>query len=626
MRARFIPIACGLVVGLSVCLGPAAVASAQSAKTRYESALSREPEVRRLIASTRPDAGSAARATVLRRTRQLISAYHALARRYPRSGYTDNALFQAASLHEALFERYARDADRKAALQYYRRVVSEYPSSSLVKKTRATVSQLSSTRSARASTPRLPPPAKAEETPQPATESPAPEANEPSESPPPVVQETPSRPAPSTPATLGRATLTDVQRTVLPEAVRVVLAFDREVPYNEERIDGPPRVFFDLANVSSRPGLVDAVLEYPDDVVRQIRLGRHPDSTVRVVMDFEGVTRHSVFTLYNPFRIVIDFERPSAVRAASAAASAEPPAAPVVRASVEEEGPLRLAKETDLPGAVPAVEEKAPPPVPARETAIVPSAPPAPPSANSAGGFSLPRQLGLGVSRIVIDPGHGGRDPGTRGRGLTEAALTLDVALRLEKLLRKERGLEVVLTRRSNVYVPLEERTEIANREGADLFLSIHANASRNTKAGGIETYYLSFASSPEAEAVAARENAAADSAMHNLPDIIKAIALNSKLDESRDFASMVQESLIARARPGHRDLQNRGVKKAPFVVLIGAEMPSVLAEISFLTNAREAQLLRTAAYKDRIASALHTAVMRYRQALKGQGKIAEQN
>jgi N-acetylmuramoyl-L-alanine amidase len=238
--------------------------------------------------------------------------------------------------------------------------------------------------------------------------------------------------------------------------------------------------------------------------------------------------------------------------------------------------------------------------------------------ANGAGGFSLSRQLGLGISRIVIDPGHGGHDPGAQARGLNEADLKLDVALRLEKLFQEESGIEVVLTRRTNDYIPLEERTAIANREGADLFLSIHANTSRSSSASGIETYYLSFAGTPEAEAVAARENSANAGEMHRLPDMIKAIALNNKLDESRDLAGMVQESLVARLRRSNKTAVNRGVKKAPFVVLIGAEMPSVLAEVSFLTNRQEQQLLKTTAYKDRIAEALYAAVIRYRRSLKG--------
>jgi N-acetylmuramoyl-L-alanine amidase len=184
-------------------------------------------------------------------------------------------------------------------------------------------------------------------------------------------------------------------------------------------------------------------------------------------------------------------------------------------------------------------------------------------------------------------------------------------------------GLEVVMTRRADVYVPLEERTAIANRDSADLFLSIHANASRNAAAQGVETYFLSFASSPEAEEVAARENSASSSGMHSLPDIVKAITLNNKLDESKDFAGMVQEALVSRLRRSNKNLRNLGVKKAPFVVLIGAGMPSALAEISFLTNRQDLALLKTDAYKQRIAEALHASVMRYRRSLKGQ-QVAE--
>jgi N-acetylmuramoyl-L-alanine amidase len=252
-----------------------------------------------------------------------------------------------------------------------------------------------------------------------------------------------------------------------------------------------------------------------------------------------------------------------------------------------------------------------------------PVPPPAVPAANIDGSFSLARQLGLGISRIVIDPGHGGHDPGTQAHGASEAAVVLDIALRLERLLKKEPGLDVVLTRRTDIFVPLEQRTAIANREGADLFLSIHANASRNSSARGIETYFLSFASSPDAEAVAARENATSDRAMHNLPGIVRAIALNNKLDESRDFAGMVQDAMTSRLAGANTGLRSRGVKKAPFVVLIGAGMPSVLAEVAFLTNRPEAGLVKTAAYRQRIAESLHAAVLRYRRSLKRQSAVA---
>jgi N-acetylmuramoyl-L-alanine amidase len=239
------------------------------------------------------------------------------------------------------------------------------------------------------------------------------------------------------------------------------------------------------------------------------------------------------------------------------------------------------------------------------------------PAANSDGRFSLARQLGLGVSRIVIDAGHGGHDPGAQSAGIAESELTLDVALRLHRLLQKQPGVEVVMTRDSDVFVPLEERTAIANREGADLFLSIHANASRNVKAHGIETYFLNFTSNPDAAAVAARENSASGRAMHSLPEIVRAIALNNKIDESRDFADMVQRSMVRRLSTKNGQVRDLGVKQAPFVVLIGASMPSVLAEISFVTHKQESQLLKTGAYRQQIAEALFDAVVRYQQSLK---------
>jgi N-acetylmuramoyl-L-alanine amidase len=356
---------------------------------------------------------------------------------------------------------------------------------------------------------------------------------------------------------------------------------------------------------------------------------------VRVVLDQEGVKRHSVFTLYSPFRIVIDSERPSAIAVAQPRVTAPLSTVEAPSAGNREPGtgnreniPASAGNREITPASAPApapvevVIDRIP--APPQPEPAPPQPEPAPPSANTAGGFSLARQLGLSVSRIVIDPGHGGRDPGAKAQGVEEADLTLDVALRLERLLQNEPGIEVVLTRRTDVYVPLEERTAIANREGADLFLSIHANASRNAAARGVETYFLSFASSPEAEEVAARENSASEKTMHNLPDIIKAIALNTKLDESRDLAGMVQEQLVTRLRRANRNLRNLGVKKAPFVVLIGAGMPSVLAEIAFLTNKQEAQLLKTAAYKQRIAESLQAAILKYRNSLKKVGQVAD--
>jgi N-acetylmuramoyl-L-alanine amidase len=237
----------------------------------------------------------------------------------------------------------------------------------------------------------------------------------------------------------------------------------------------------------------------------------------------------------------------------------------------------------------------------------------------------MARQLGLGVSRIVIDPGHGGHDPGAQAEGINEADLVLDVALRLEKLLKRVAGVAVVLTRRENEFVPLQERTAIANRENADVFLSIHANASSAATVTGVETYFLNFATNQGAAAVAARENATSDQTMGSLQDVVKAIALSSKVDESRNFATYVQREMVESLRPADHTVKDLGVKQAPFVVLVGASMPSVLAEISFITNPQDARLLKAPAYRQRIAQALFDALRKYQQSLKQGSSLAQQ-
>jgi N-acetylmuramoyl-L-alanine amidase len=378
--------------------------------------------------------------------------------------------------------------------------------------------------------------------------------------------------APSTDPVPSKAltTIRAVRRDDLPEAVRITVELDREVPFDQGRLEGPPRAFFDLKGTQTLPALVDAVLKYDSSIVRDVRVGRHPNKTTRIVVDLQGVARYSVYTLYSPYRLVIDCERGT----------------PEVT-----EGPAKTRE--------------------AVQTA------PAAPASNSDGKFSVARQLGLGVSRIVIDAGHGGHDPGATAFGISESGLVLDVALRLESLLRQRSGFETVLTRRTDEYVTLEERTEIANRESADLFLSIHANASANATTGGVETYFLNFALNRQAEAVAARENAASGRTMNSLPGIIKAITMNSKVNESRDFAALIQRSMVRGLRPSNKTLKDLGVKQAPFMVLIGAAMPSVLAEISFVTNSAEARLLKTPAYRQKIADSLLAGIVSYQQALK---------
>jgi N-acetylmuramoyl-L-alanine amidase len=235
------------------------------------------------------------------------------------------------------------------------------------------------------------------------------------------------------------------------------------------------------------------------------------------------------------------------------------------------------------------------------------------------GDRSLIRALGLKIGKIVIDPGHGGHDTGTIGpNGLEEKDLVLEVGRRLGKLLETRLGAEVVYTRRDDTFIPLETRTAIANQARADLFVSIHANSSHDSAARGVETYYLNFTSSRDALEVAARENAVSETSIYELQDLVKKIALKEKIEESREFAWDVQQSLHSSLAAKAPDIRDRGVKKAPFIVLIGANMPSILAEISFVSNPTDERHLSTSEYRQRIAESLYRGIAKYVNGLSG--------
>ncbi len=237
----------------------------------------------------------------------------------------------------------------------------------------------------------------------------------------------------------------------------------------------------------------------------------------------------------------------------------------------------------------------------------------------STGERSLVRTLGLKIGRIVIDAGHGGHDSGTLGAdGLEEKDVVLDVSLRLGKLLKQRLGADVIYTRDNDTFIPLETRTAIANKAQADLFVSVHANSSSDASARGVEVYYLNFTTSPEALETAARENAVSNQSIYQLSDLVKKITLKDKIDESHEFAADVQASLFSGLAPGNETLKDRGLKKAPFVVLIGANMPSILAEISFLTNPEDARELRDPSYRERIAESMYRGIAHYAAGLSG--------
>ncbi len=626
-----------LAVAVLACLMVAPPASAATPRARYLRALEREEAVRPALAAVRVTPAAVAE------TRRVIKAYERIVSAFPASGYTDNALWRAARLAADVWAQTGTDSDRVLATGLYKRLIAGYPTSSLVAQARPELARLERSKAAAPRTASgedrviaVPPPAtlRARDVPKlPAGSSSG--AAAPASSP---------AAGERAPAPGDRATIRDIKRVTLPGAMRVMIELDREVTYREERIGNPDRVFVDLRATGPGAGL-RTTQTFSDGAVRQIRIGQRPDNSTRVVLEIDGKTRHSVFALYDPYRLVIDCELPGDTET-PARASAAPEPLPVVTSDAPMANPATAADTrptatagksvSPLPPArtrtsgKAASRDRANTPLETRSNdALAEAVAGAPtlggtPSVNLEGGFSLSRQLGLGVARVVIDPGHGGHDPGARAKGLTEADVVLDVALRLEQLLLKQPGVEVMLTRRTDVFIPLEERTEIANREDADLFLSIHVNAHRSPKARGVETYFLNFASNPDAQAVAARENAASGRTMHSLPDIVTAITLNDKLDESRDFATLVQRAMIDRLRT--HDVRDLGVKQAPFVVLIGAGMPSVLAEISFVTNPQEGKLLKAKAYRQRIAEALFDGIAQYQRALKNVRTVANQN
>ena len=535
---------------------------------------------------------AAAPANLLKRMRTITVEYEQLSKKYRTSGYSDNALWQGAVLAGDAFARFGYSVDRRTARRLLDDLAGRFPSSSLVAGITPYREQLNRTTA---------PPAR------PSVATTAKSASTSNAKTAPAAVKSAVATTGTSAARPATNTLTELRRDVLPDTVRLTLLLDRETAFTSARLENSSRVQIDLRHTQVAKALTDTRLTYPDQIVRQVRVAPTDGGHARLTLELERGARFSVYPVYEPYRLIVDVER--------AAKPAAPVAPPTRVATADSSRPAT--------NAVPAKTAAASTATAAASTRTAPATKPLPPAAGRAG-YSLSRQLGLGAARIVIDPGHGGHDPGAQAAGLDEASLVLDVALRLERLLLETPGVEVLLTRRGSEYVALEERTAIANRADADLFLSIHANASGNTTVRGIETYFLNFASSAEAEAIAARENAASSRTMRNLNDIVKAIALNDKIDESRDFAMRVQSSLYGQLRKVNKQARSLGVKQAPFQVLVGATMPSILAEISFITNDREAELLKTDKYRQQIAAALFDGIMGYQRSLKTVRAVAE--
>ncbi|MHB1699808.1 MAG: N-acetylmuramoyl-L-alanine amidase [Acidobacteriaceae bacterium] len=471
------------------------------------------------------------------------------------------------------------------------------------------------------------------------------------------------------------AQVTSIRHWSTPGYTRVVVQLGADVPYTSGRVSNPDRIYFDLHAAHLAHDLVGKSFDVTDNgYLKRIRVAQFSNNVTRVVLDVTEIADYSSFVLPDPYRLIIDIRSRSHADAKTsladgsatgrlpAEATAFPPQPTVVSPSVLPSSPaIPPSVSPSLPSISPAIspskttaatvpfavgtmqntgyarppdtpittndDPPAPVAVPAKKgksnktksEEVVDDASPAHAADISGGERSLVRALGLKIGRIVIDAGHGGHDSGTIGPGgIEEKDVVLDVALRLGNLLRERLGAEVIYTRDDDTFIPLEQRTAIANQAKADLFISVHANSSSEPNVRGVEVYYLNFTSQPDALEVAARENAVANGSIYELSDLVKKITLKDKLDESREFAADVDGSLFQGLQKGNSGMKDRGVKKAPFMVLIGANMPSILCEIGFITNPKDATLMRDPTYDQRIADALYRGMSKYIGGLSG--------
>jgi N-acetylmuramoyl-L-alanine amidase len=435
----------------------------------------------------------------------------------------------------------------------------------------------------------------------------------------------------------GVVTVKSIRSWSTPTYTRVVIDADTPVKYksgilkDEQARDKPGRIYVELENTRTAADLVPGI-PIKNGLLHAAKAEQLSQDTVRVVLDIETIGTYKIFSLYDPFRIVIDVQatgseeketRKEAIVPGSTTATSSTTEANSVTAPIS----TPAANSVTVPGSVPVTNSvTAPISTPATNSAAAPGSAPAAsstPSTRAArkGIFkpspdqevSLARQLGLNVKRIVIDPGHGGKDPGTQiSGGIQEKDITLDIAKRLAASLEKNIGCEVLLTRDKDVFIPLDERTAFANVNKADLFISVHVNAHKRSSVYGLETYFLNMATDESAVIVAARENATSEKNISDLQSILNDLMLNTKISESSKLAYRVQDGMMGKVKKTYKVNKSLGVKQAPFYVLIGAEMPAVLIETGFITNPTEKKRLLSDSYKNILADGIARGVNSY--------------
>ena len=369
-----------------------------------------------------------------------------------------------------------------------------------------------------------------------------------------------------------QALITDVRYWSNPDYTRIVVTLDREVPFAHHKLRRdnqgslPERIYIDFTGARIAPGVKD--IPIGDGLLKTARVGQYRSDVVRIVLDIENIRNYKIFPLSDPFRIIID---------------------------------VKGERKTEISRLESTIQAPRPEPVPVQEPVRV--------ERDNTGGRFKPAK----IRRIVVDPGHGGHDPGAMGAdGLKEKDVVLSIGLKLARQLKEQMDLDVVMTRSTDVFIPLEERTAIANKVNADLFLSIHANASLNKSAAGIETYYLNLAKTDKAARVAARENNTSLEKVGLLQTILFDLMANYKINDSARLAEDVQKSLHGKLEKKFGGIKNLGVKQGPFYVLVGATMPSILVETAFISNEREVVLLTDDDYQESAAAGILEGVRSY--------------
>jgi N-acetylmuramoyl-L-alanine amidase len=587
-----------------------------------------------------------------------VDTYKFLVHDYPTSHYGQDAMLRMAKLQKDQL------GDSAGASKTFEEFLKKYPRSARKREVQESLAEIALLRSG-------------EEAAEPKKEVPASDTGKAAEKTAEAAESARKVPADAVPvyaaANSGKVPrLRRIGTTASPDSTRVTIDLEDLVQYDSARIRNPDRIFFDLHAARLTPELARQNIHVEGDLLSAVRVAQNQAGVVRVVLNINGVKDYTASLLTNPPQLVIDLYPNTRGPAARAAKRNAPQQAPIEEPSVNSAAVRERAGVQAVSTAATRVEPFGPP-APAEGGAVSGSISPVSAGATSSAGSSgasaassalpaprntnlmaagagksrsknarsvgpkpdliqpasaalptrdgqstLTRTLGLKIGRIVIDAGHGGHDTGTIGpTGLMEKDICLDVALRLGKIIHQRLpGAEVVYTRSDDTFIPLEERTHVANESKADLFISIHANSSHDHAARGIETYYLNLKGSPDAMEVAARENATAQESIHDLEDIVKKIARSEKIDESREFAADIQESLAKRIQKLNKTVKDRGVRKAPFVVLVGADMPSILTEISFLSNPADERLLKNPDHRQRVAEGLYQGVANYLQSL----------